>query len=416
MSEERGEFSQGQEQNGPSESRKSAFSRFRGIFQRQQTTPNLAGLPFVREPASVVLARTTLPDRQVALDDISIYSVFPMDSGATRRLALAVNEIRATPINSYDLAQLKPPTAVYDAIPWAASAIAHHYNPEIPVILPSEEEVTTMKPWLNDISRFLGRFSARWQYRFGRFIEKKAENAIEEAARNILSRVDTIGRIDRPRTKFVPELTQLYQEVTRPEYRYDDSLDLGDMFDSMFNFDHKPKQVRIPIEEKVADLVANLRYAKYGDHGRINSGNYPLIASATRISGFPPDSLDEDSAGVVGSEIMSGVETFLKRQNVSGISSAPKPAKTFDFFDANTWNDGSVKRSFAETFFLEQVQTVRNSLPSILTEVQNLLPESGPEIVERVKKLSVDILILSQQGVSNAEIATALFSKPPARR
>lgn len=165
-------------------------SRVRSLFTRPQSTEVF---PSIRESAAEILARTTLPNRYVTLDDISIYAALPIDFAATRRLALAVNQIKETPIDQFELSQLKPSSAVYEAIPWAASAIAHHYNPEIPVILPNEQDVVAMKPWLRDVSRFLGRFSGRWQYRFGRFVEKKAETAIDEAARNILKRVDIVG-------------------------------------------------------------------------------------------------------------------------------------------------------------------------------------------------------------------------------
>lgn len=47
----------------------------------------------------------------------------------------------------------------------------------------------------------------------------------------------------------------------------------------------------------------------------------------------------------------------------------------------------------------------------MFTEAGHLLPESGPEVLGAVRMLSENILILSKQGVSNAEIAAALFRK-----
>lgn len=384
-------------------------NRVRGWFSRPQSTEVF---PPIRESAAEILARTTLPNRQVTLGDISIYDALPIDFAATRRLALAVNQIKETPINQFELSQLKPPPAVYEAIPWAASAIVHHYNPEIPVILPNEQDVVAMKPWLRDVSNFLGRFSGRWQYRFGRFIERKAEDTLVEATRNVLKRVDTIGEIDRPKARFVPELTQIYKEVTKPEYVDDESFDLGEALGNLFGEESAPRKVRVPIERKVANLVANLRYAKYSSsRGWINRNSYPLLARTLEMTKFPPDTVDKGEAGIVGSEVMSGVETFLKGQRVRGISTAPRPVNTFEIFDANTWNGDSVMRSLAETFKPETVIAVKRSLPTILVEVQNLLPESGPEVVGAVRTLSENILILSKQGVSNAEIAVALFRK-----
>lgn len=404
------ETGQGKENTGKSpEARTGVFSKVRDWFNRPQSS---AVFPPIRESAAEVLARTTLPNRAVTLDDISIDNTLPIDFAATRRLALAVNQIKETPINQFELSQLKPPPAVYPAIPWAASAIAHHYNPDIPVIVPNEEEVVAMRPWLRDVSNFLGRFSSRWQYRFGRFVEKKAENAIDEAARNVLKRVDTVGQIDHPKARFVPELAQLYKQVTKPEYENGASFDLGVALGSLFGEESAPRKVRVPIERKIANLVANLRYAKYGSpHEWINRDSYPLLSRVVEITKFPPDTVDEGEAGIVGSEVMSGVETFLKGQGARGISVAPRPVNTFDLFDANTWNSDSIMRSLAETFKPETVAAVKRSLPSILVEVQNLLPESGPAVTAAVRKLSENILILSKQGVSNAEIAVALFRK-----
>lgn len=365
-------------------------------------------VPPMRESAMVILARTTLPDREVSLGDINVYTTLPIDFGVARRLAFAINEIKETPIDQFELEQLKPSAAVYEAIPWAASAIAHHYNSEIPVILPNEEDVMLMRPWLRDVSQFLGRFSSRWQYRFGRFVERKAEDILGEAVKNILNRVDIIGQIDHPKARFVPELVSLYQEVTKPEYVEEDDFDLG----SLFDMNKRPKKVRVPIEDQVGTLITILRIAKTGRQDAwVNRETYPLIAGALEISKFPPDSVDEDTASIAGSEIISGIEKFLRRQNITKLHPAPKPVKTFDFWDGNTWNFNSVERSFAETFAWDQVQAVKRSLPSILVEVMNLLPESGPEVTQAVRKLSEDILILSKQGVSNAEIAAALFRK-----
>ena len=67
--------------------------------------------------------------------------------------------------------------------------------------------------------------------------------------------------------------------------------------------------------------------------------------------------------------------------------------------------------SAAETFAMDKVLAVKNSLTIILLHVQGLLPESGPEVVESIRILSENILILSKQGKSNAEIAVALFRK-----
>lgn len=368
------------------------LEKIKGYFKR---TP--VELP-VREPAAAVLARTELPQRTVTLEDISIYNL-PIDFAATKRLALAINVIKETPVEQFEISQLKPPASVSAAIPWAASAIAHHYNPDIPVILPNEEDVIAVKPWLRDISNFLGRFSIRWQQRFGRFIEKKAEVLLDSTTENIFKKVDPIGEIGNPRARFVPELTDLYQATAKPHYRQEE------------DFFGTPKKVAVPIEQKIANLISSLRDVKYGFKSWINKSTYPLLTRAITISGLPPAGLDENMAGVVGSEIMQGVEEFLKRHGVKKIPQPPVHVKTFDLFDGETWNGDSVMRSLTESFAWEKLIAVRRQLPTILMEVQSILPENGPETLQAVRILAENVLILSKQGVSNAEIAAALFRK-----
>lgn len=391
---------------------KSFWRRLTEKFHRNPSSLIASDLPLIRESAAIILAKTSLPDRQVSLADISIYNL-PINFEATRRLALAINEIKETPVDRFELSQFRPSPAVYEAIPWAASTIANHYNSEIPVILPNKDDIAAMQPWLRDISRLIGRFSESLQYRFGRFIEKKADKRIEEATGNILRRVDLIGEIDRPRAKFIPEITSLYQKVTEPEFVEDESFYIEDIFGMFDEKPRAPKMVRIPIETKVSDLVISLISTRDANpRVWINRESYPLLARALEISKFPPDSVDEGTAGIVGSEIMSGIEEFLRRQGAKELIDTPRAVKTFDLFDGNTWGEASIMRSLAETFKWEQIQAVKRSLPNLLTEVQNLLPESGPEVVESIRILSENVLILSKQGISNAEIASALFRKP----
>lgn len=73
------------------------FSKVRGkVRAKLQRFYIEESLHPVQESASGVLARTTLPDRQVNLGDISIYRVLPIDFAATRRLAIALNNIKET--------------------------------------------------------------------------------------------------------------------------------------------------------------------------------------------------------------------------------------------------------------------------------------------------------------------------------
>lgn len=404
----------------PRKPQKGFLSKFKGLFQVQNAEGEIQ-LPPTREPTSAILARTRLPDREVSLDDISIYNL-PVNWTATGSLATAINRLKETPLDRFEIRQHMPSPDVYAGIPWVASAIANHYNREIPVILPSADEIKAIKPWLTGLSSLIGRFSVTWQYRFNRFIEANADDKIlNQSASNILRRVDTIGEIDHPKARFVPEVAAIYNQVAAPQEEEDDNFDpIGDLFSIFDDSPAKPKTRLAPIERKVENLVSALIDAKYGrGNSWINTQAYPLLTRAVQMAKFPPDFVDvgipmasPQVGGIVGSEIMQGVEGFLRKRGMTVIPTATSPVRTFDLFDGNTWNSDSVNRSLAETFAQEKIRALKRELPDILTEVENVLPESGPAIMDSVRTLAENILILSKQGVSTTEIAQALFTKP----
>lgn len=378
--------------------------RLKGWLNRHFPAPARDLVP-QREPAADILARTILPDRSVTLGDINLYRALPINWQATLGLAEALNDLKETPIDTFDIANLKPDPSVYDGIPWVASVIANHYNPEIPILYPNEEEIARMKPWLRGVSRFLGRFSEGWQVRFGRYVEGSGEAMVKGFANNVLSRADLIGEIGRPREEFVPELGRLFNRVSAPQYELEEAVMPWDT----------DKKVAVPVESKMQNLLLELAAARQGDQSAwINHRSYPLISRILEISGFPSKTFLEGnmvSATVGASEVMVGVEEFLRRRGIYIVNPAEKPVKTFDFWDGNTWNMDSIYRSVAETNYSSQLAAVVSALPSILNQVEAILPENGPEVVAAVQKVAEDILILSKQGVSNGEIAAALFRK-----
>lgn len=362
----------------------------RGLISRGELTSRVKGWfnKPLREPAADILARTTLlPDRLVSLADINLREKLHIDSTAAVRLALAVNGIKETPLDAFDINRFKPDKSLYPAIPWVASVIANSQNPEIPVLMPSEEDIAQMKPWLMETSILLGMFSSRLEHWFGRIVETSGAGKVNKKAKNIMKIAQKIGKIDNPRARFVPELAQLYRNLAQ---------DNGTL-----------------IEHKITKLVGDLANARmYRTSSPIDESSYPLLATVIALTEFPPQGTSSFEAGIVGSEIMSGMEIFLKRQGERNISTAPEHIEPFDFFDLNTWTGDSIVRSAAETFAGERIRAVNRNLPSILIEVLNLLPENGPEIMNTIRILAENVLILSKQGVSNAEIAAALFRKP----
>lgn len=355
-------------------------------IERRQS--GLASLSHRPETTAILLARMPLSERLVGLKDISLYGL-PIDWSTATNLAEAVNRLKQTPLERSEVTQLKPDVQASDAVVWLASAIAHHYNPEISPIFPSEEEIEAIKPWLGRISHFVGRFSQRWQGRFERFVEGRAEKVITQTADKITHAVDLIGQVDRPRVRFVPELTGIYRRLSADRFEFVGS-----------------------IETRVRNLIIDMRVASRGDSKIwLNIETYPLISRALEISKFPPYSLNEEEAAIVGSEIMGGVETFLRNQGVDDIETPPGPV-SFDLFDLDTWYDGAI-RGVVEIFAGDRIEAVRKELPNILEQVQRVLPEDGPAAVDSVRALVENILILRKQGVTNAEIVDALSRQLP---
>ncbi|MBI2597340.1 hypothetical protein HYW41_04240 [Candidatus Daviesbacteria bacterium] len=86
----------------------------------------------------------------------------------------------------------------------------------------------------------------------------------------------------------------------------------------------------MPIERKVEGLIVALKVAKHrSPNGPINRQSHPLIARALELSKFPPDDLNEGDAAVAGSEILKGIEAYLRQEGVNGLRTAPEPAMTF---------------------------------------------------------------------------------------
>ncbi len=100
----------------------------------------------------------------------------------------------------------------------------------------------------------------------------------------------------------------------------------------------------------------------------------------------------------------------MSGEQVKGLYPAPAPIKAFDW-SWETFGFDNMVRAYAEAYEGDQLARVVRELPNILREAKRVLPENGPEFLKAVNKLSLDVLILSKQGVSNAEIAAALFAK-----
>lgn len=357
------------------------------------------------ESSTEILQRTRLPRREVSLADVSIHRL-GFNWAALKKLGIAVNQLQYTPLDTFDIQEqlrreVRP--ELYDAIPLVASAIAHHYNKRIPILKPNEAEIKAIKPMLETVAKLLSRLSLKWSDRFNRYIEKGAAEVIEDTATKVCTVVDGLGEIRRPREQFIPEIAGIYDIAATPQYAVEE-----DLFGTLLG--EPQKQVEIPIERRIQRLLIDMRNIRNGYTGEIiPQRDYPLITWLLENSGFPPHGMDTGEASIAGSEIMQGIEQFLKRY-LRDVQRAPKPSIGLDLFEPDTWLDGNLMRGLAETFAPEKLRDVRRALPNILEHARRFLPESGPNTRRQLQELAEDILILSKKGYTGEEIARALIN------
>lgn len=317
-------------------------------------------------------------EREISLDSVNLRAL-PVDWQALSNLGKAVNKIKNDPLERKDLADITPPANVYPVLSMVASVIANKRNPDIQVVLPSQVEVKAMKPWLNTVERFIGRFSQNWARKFGGYVERRGQQVVVDIGSRISSLAEQVRTIESPRQQFITELTDLYNHLERPEDK---------------------------IERKVRDLLLGLRHVRDGgDHKLYTRDQYPLLTTILPIIKFPQDTLDASQASIAGAELMEGMHVFLRQQGIREIKPAPKPSPV-DFFDMDSW-----MRGFAETFASDRLERVKSGLPNLLTQACQVLPTSGPQLADKVYDIAENICVLKAQGKSADTIAQHIFVK-----
>lgn len=347
----------------------------------------------VRSELGQVAREQQWPQRSVSLDEINIRREIPIGWEAIAKMGKAINKLKDEPLTSEDLSVLKkPPESAYAGVPMVASIIANKRNPAIPVRLPTDAEVKAIKPWLSDVSWLLGKFSQNWRRAFDRFIERMGADFVVNIGERAYAMVQEMEWIENPRQQFVADIAKLYATLAKPE------------FEESFTLFGGEERVRIPIEEKIENLLEIMKLVRDGGtYLWINKDEYPLLARILPVIKFPPDSLDEGTTSIAGAEMMEGIEKFLKQQGIKNARRAPRP-REFNLLNPDTW-----MRGLAEWFVPEKLARVKNHLPEILTQAKDTLPESGPEFVNKVYTLTENIVIVKHQGEDNREIVESLF-------
>lgn len=289
--------------------------------------------------------------------------------------------------------QLSP--ALYPAIPMIASVIVHEINSDINPILPTEQDIKAMKPYLRQVARVIGRFNHNWTDKFDRYIERKGGKIVEDTGKKIYESVRAIGKIPNPQMQFVAEIARLYDQLATPQYETNEGL-----------FGEHTEEV--PIEKRIKNIFYGLYEIRNGrPQFYMSEADFPLLYRVLPLVKFPSEQLmeDIDTIGITGAEMMQGIEAFLRREGIRGVKNAPRP-RELDLFNPNTW-----MRTLAEWFASEKLQRVQDSLPEILSLARDILPQNGPQLETAVITVAKNIISLKKQGKSDSEIAEAMSKK-----
>lgn len=354
-----------------------------GFIKRHRGNARQSTVPEQQQPEHTDVQKEWIAnamERNVPLDSLNIKNL-PVKFHAIDRVAGLVNKLKSSQLTPFDISQLRPPSEASFAIPMVASVAANKENPAIPVETPTADEIKKMKPWVGGVARVLGKFSPSLEWKFNKYVEKKGKDVVQ----NVGSKIDKVATafedIKRPQEQFVDEMHRLYGGLVRPQTEYDS---------------HK-------IEVRMRNFLVTLRSAAQGhtyDTHWFNSEAFPLITKILPIVQFPSASVAYSaSVPVVASELMSGIEQFLRNEG-KNVKRAPKPSH-------------SLPRFFAEWFRSEQLNQAEKTLPLLLRWVKFSLPEDGPAFSESVHVLTENIVVLRRQGKDPKEIVDAIFPRNP---
>ncbi len=194
---------------------------------------------------------------------------------------------------------------------------------------------------------------------------------------------------ENPRQQLLAELTLIYDKLTAPtkDDFWEDST-----------------------EDKIYHLLNDMERVRDGKSPRdkyITAQECPLTTKLLPALRLPGKLSGMEAA--VGSEIMQGIEAFLRQQGVQNVRRAPEPGglniNPISWIDPMNWT-----RTMAETFAPERLEEVRESLPLILTQAWAALPEDGPALAGCIYKAAEGAITLKQQGMADKEVIDVLFA------
>lgn len=354
--------------------------------------------------------------KNVEINSINLRAL-PVDWNELMTVGRIINKLQGSRVAPQDLSNLKPHPDLYFGLPMIASVVANRKNPEIPIQLPTEENIRRAKSellrsaytWAAVIGHFSPGLAERLRGYIGKRVtegRREGETLVVDAGEKIADIADEFASIKNPRAQFLNELTHVYKNLQKHETRMEEGF-----FGS--------EEVVFHIEGKIFSFLGNLKRIKSNPHIAdpervpselrwLNNSDLPMLLKLFPKLGIPPDSMNtekREQLAIAGAELMEGLEMFLKQQGVADVGRAPAP-REFDIFDANSW-----MRGLAELFAPEKLEQVKNTLPEILFHTMNSLPTSGSNFAEQIYEKAENICVLDAQGHSPEELAQNIFSK-----
>ncbi len=317
-------------------------------------------------------------------EDVNIFSL-PLNWEGIGNLGRAVGELTGN-VSTQELTDIKPPEELYPFLPMVTSVIAHNRYPEVPVKLPTAGDIAAIKPWVSRVEKVVDRFSPNLARRFRGYVQGKGQELVIDVGKKAIKTLDALENIPNPQMEFMKEMHWAYYYLAQPSY------------DSN-------------IESKIYDFISILDSAKYGQYFAqnqhwLNPIDFPILIRLLPQLGIPPNNINANEVSIAGSEVMQGIEVFLRQHGITDIPPAPSP-REFDFFDPDTW-----MRGLAETFASERLDRARDHLPFVLAHAFRAMPTDGPLLADKISGIAKSATDAYYQGVKPKDIAQAMFNKP----
>ncbi len=221
-------------------------------------------------------------------------------------------------------------------------------NPDTTISLAEAKQYSGLA---RDILSISSLFGQKIHKKVERMIENRANKELTKQTIKVIQSIKIIETIDNPKDEFLTETLNLYEELNQ---RQENNFGIESPFDVRLTY--------------TLNTILNHRKAE----------SYPLIHALTNVLPIYGDQIetlgyivDTKNIGIVEPEILKNIEGFLRNKGKN-----PTPHRLTSGF----------KREIAEIFKQEELQKgqqqIQQSIPTLLEDVYDLLPNNGPAFAQ----------------------------------